>query len=97
MTTSTLKPEKRHVNLTLREDLYGVAQGHAKAAGLSVSAFIERYLASLARVDGSDAGDLGLDPELAALRGILKDTGASVSKSGARAAKHESKLRKRGE
>jgi hypothetical protein len=92
MAAPALKPAKRHVNLSLREDLYGVAQGHAKAAGLSVSAFIERYLSSLARLGNLPDPDLGLDPGLAALRGVLGGTGAPLSKAEARMAKHQARL-----
>jgi hypothetical protein len=95
MALSSLKPRKLHVNLTIREDLYGVAQGLAKAEGLSVSALVERYLASLARTEAPPSDDLGLDPGLAALRGVLKGGDhAGWSKQEARSAKHEARLRK---
>lgn len=94
MSIASLKPRKLHVNLTIREDLYGLAQGFAKAEGLSVSALIERYLASLARAGVPPDEDLGLDPGLAALRGVLKGANAGWSKQDARSAKHEARLRK---
>lgn len=93
MPSDLLKNRKLHVNLTLREDLYGLAQGYAKAEGLSVSAFIERYLASLAAA-ARDQGDPDLDPGLASLRGVLKGQSSGWSKEDARAAKHEARLRK---
>lgn len=94
MSLASLKPRKLHVNLTIREDIYGLAQGLAKAEGLSVSALIERYLASLARAATPPDDGLGLDPGLAALRGVLKGTDTGWSKQDARSAKHEARLRK---
>jgi len=94
--SSNLKHRKLHVNLTLRADLYGLAREHAKGEGMSVSAFIERILMSLAQDAVHAARDLELEPDLAALRGVLKGPLADWSKQEARAARHEARLGKGG-
>ncbi len=91
---SDLKKRKLHVNLSLQADLYGLAQEHAKAEGLSVSAFIERILRSFAQEEPRLEAARALDPDFAALRGVLKGPLAEGSKQDARAAKHEGRLRK---
>jgi hypothetical protein len=79
------------VNLTLRADLYGIAQGHAKAEGVSVSAFFERILLSMALGEGRPAISGGADPDMAALRGILQGPLANLDKRDARAGRHEAR------
>lgn len=84
---------KRHVNLSLREDLYKLAQDSAREAGLSLSGLVERWLLSIAlRADlpGKPQGDKDLEE----LRGILKDGTESLSKQEARALRHEARIRK---
>ena len=89
------KQRKLHVNLTLRADLYGVAQGHAKAEGLSVSALFERILLSMA-LGGPRPAVAGTTEQPASLRGILRGPWAELSKSDARAALHEERTGKGG-
>jgi hypothetical protein len=91
---SDLKKRKLHVNLSLQADLYGLAQKHANAEGLSVSAFFERILRSFAQEEAGSEAARELDPDFAALRGVLKGPVAGRSKRDARAAKHEGRLRK---
>ena len=62
--------------------------------GLSVSAFIERILRSFAQEEPRLEAARELDPDFAALRGVLKGPLAEGSKQDARAAKHEGRLRK---
>jgi len=81
-------PRKLHISLTLREDLYRVAQEHAKAEGLSVSALFERILLSMA-LCGSRSARTGETEALPPLRGILQGPWADLSKSAARSARHE--------
>lgn len=83
---------KQHVNLTLRADLYGMAQGHAKAEGVSVSAFFERILLSMALVEDRPAISGGPDPDMAPLRGILQGSLANLAKRDARAGRHEARI-----
>lgn len=94
--SSDFKQRKLHVNLTLRADLYGVAQDHAKDEGLSVSAFIERLLLSLAKDAPRPGQEPELDPELSALGGILKGPPEGWSNQEARAIRHEGRLAKGG-
>jgi hypothetical protein len=86
------KQRKLHVNLTLRADLYGTAQAHAKAEGLSVSALFERILLSMAM--GGPRPEL--DTDLSAMRGILRGPWADLGKREARAARHEERIGKGG-
>ena len=87
---------KQHVNLTLRADLYGMAQGHAKAEGVSVSAFFERILLSMALVEARPVISGGPDPDLAPLRGILQGPLVNLAKRDARAGRHEARIEKGG-
>ena len=94
---SESKQHKMHVNLTLRADLYGMAQGHAKAEGLSVSALFERMLLGMALGEHPAIATGGPDPDLGSMRGILQGPWADLSKREARAARHEERIRKGGE
>jgi hypothetical protein len=85
---------KQHVNLTLRADLYGIAQGHAKAEGVSVSAFFERILLSMALVEARPVIPGDPDPDMAPLRGILQGPLANLAKRDARAGRHEARVGK---
>jgi hypothetical protein len=86
------KQRKLHVNLTLRADLYGTAQAHAKAEGLSVYALFERILLSMAMGEHRPApgGDLK------AMRGILQGPWADLEKREIRAARREERIGKGG-
>jgi len=85
------KQRKLHVNLTLRADLYGTAQAHAKAEGLSVSALFERILQSMAMGEPRPVADAN------SLRGILQGPWADLGKREARAARHDARSGKGGE
>jgi hypothetical protein len=85
-----------HVKLTLRADLYGMAQGHAKAEGLSVSELFERMLIGMALGEKSPIASGGPDPDLGSMRGILQGPWADLSKRVLRATRHEERLGKGG-
>ena len=88
------KAPKKHVNLSLRGDLYGVAQQSAQAAGLSVSALFDRWLLALALQQVQSTLKDRPDPEIAELRGVLSGPLASITKQAARALRHEARVNK---
>ena len=88
------KSPKKHVNLSLRGDLYGVAQQSAQAAGLSVSALFDRWLLALALQKIQATLKDRPDPEIAELRGILVGSLARITKQEARALRHEARINK---
>ena len=88
------KSPKKHVNLTLREDLYGVAQQSAQAAGLSVSALFDRWLLALALQEVQSTLKDRPDSEIAELHGVLSGSRARITKQDARALRHEARINK---
>lgn len=88
------KAPKKHVNLSLRGDLYSVAQQSAQAAGLSVSALFDRWLLSLALQKTHSTLKERPDPEIAELRGVLSGPLAKITKQEARALRHEAHIHK---
>lgn len=93
-----LRPDspKRHVNLTLREDLYGIAQDSAREAGVSVSALFERWLLALSKRESQALPRPRPTQEIADLRGILTGPLAGLTKAEARALRHETRLERGG-
>jgi hypothetical protein len=93
--TLTLDSPKKHINLTVRADLYGIAQENARSSGISVSGLFERWLLALALAEEHKSGEGLPDSDMAGLRGILTGPLAGLDKRQARALSREALLERR--